>query len=149
VETQYSLPCSLFLTSDTRLYAMALYNQHVCPMDNWYRCLPSSRASRGNLWSGPTLCGEKEIKCGTQPPESCFFSLFCSTGCFMVMLIGLLRYAHIIEKHENCVLNTASLSTGWICAAGLIMVGNFQVRTEVMSVPQWSISLTKLLRGVG
>ncbi|XP_029619786.1 transmembrane protein 150A-like [Salmo trutta] len=66
-------------------------------------------------------------KCGTQPPESCFFSLFCSTGCFMVMLIGLLRYAHIIEKHENCVLNTASLSTGWICAAGLIMVGNFQV----------------------
>ncbi|KAK6302052.1 hypothetical protein J4Q44_G00281050 [Coregonus suidteri] len=43
-----------------------------------------------------------------------------------VMLIGLLRYAHVIEKHQNCVLNTASLSTGWICAAGLIMVGNFQ-----------------------
>lgn len=45
----------------------------------------------------------------------------------MVMLIGLLRYAHVIEKHQNCVLNTAGLSTGWICAAGLIMVGNFQV----------------------
>lgn len=44
------------------------------------------------------------------------------------MVIVLLRYAHVIEKHQNCVLNTASLSTGWICAAGLIMVGNFQVR---------------------
>ncbi|KPP66367.1 hypothetical protein Z043_115134 [Scleropages formosus] len=44
-----------------------------------------------------------------------------------VMLIGLLRYAHVIEKHQNCVLNTAALSMGWICAAGLIMVGNFQV----------------------
>lgn len=61
------------------------------------------------------------------PPESCFFSLICSTGSFMVMLIGLLRYAHVIEKHQNCILNTAGLSTGWICAAGLIMVGNFQV----------------------
>ncbi|KAK6328540.1 hypothetical protein J4Q44_G00005180 [Coregonus suidteri] len=45
----------------------------------------------------------------------------------MVMVIVLLRYAHVIEKHQNCVLNTAGLSTGWICAAGLIMVGNFQV----------------------
>ncbi|XP_071268190.1 transmembrane protein 150A-like [Salvelinus alpinus] len=44
-----------------------------------------------------------------------------------LMLIGLLRYAHVIEKHQNCVLNTASLSTGWICAAGVIVVGNFQV----------------------
>ncbi|XP_055780789.1 transmembrane protein 150A-like isoform X2 [Salvelinus fontinalis] len=66
-------------------------------------------------------------KCGTLPPESCFFSLICSTGSFMVILIGLLRYAHVIEKHQNCVLNTAGLSTCWICAAGLIMVGNFQV----------------------
>lgn len=45
-----------------------------------------------------------------------------------VMVIVLFRYAHVIEKHQNCVLNTAGLSTGWICAAGLIMVGNFQVR---------------------
>ncbi|RXM35803.1 Transmembrane protein 150A [Acipenser ruthenus] len=43
------------------------------------------------------------------------------------MVVGLLRYAHVIEKHQNCVLNTAALSTGWICAAGLIVVGNFQV----------------------
>lgn len=46
----------------------------------------------------------------------------------VVAVIVLLRYAHVIEKHQNCVLNMASLSTGWICAAGLIMVGNFQVR---------------------
>lgn len=45
------------------------------------------------------------------------------------MLIGLLRYAHVIEKHQNGILNTAGLSTAWICAAGLIMVGNFQVLT--------------------
>ncbi|XP_034050368.1 transmembrane protein 150A-like isoform X2 [Thalassophryne amazonica] len=66
-------------------------------------------------------------KCGALPPESCFFSLICSTGSFMVVLIGLLRYAQVVEKHQNCFLNTAGLSTGWICAAGLIMVGNFQV----------------------
>ncbi|XP_039996031.1 transmembrane protein 150A isoform X2 [Xiphias gladius] len=95
-----SLP-ALTITGIWVVYAMALYNQHVCPVDN--------------------------CKCGTLPPESCFFSLICSTGSFMVMVIVLLRYAHVIEKHKNCVLNTASLSTGWICAAGLIMVGNFQV----------------------
>lgn len=50
-----------------------------------------------------------------------FFSL-------SVMVIVLLHYAHVIERRQNCVLNTASLSTGWICSAGLIMVGNFQVR---------------------
>ncbi|KAL6487326.1 hypothetical protein MHYP_G00039520 [Metynnis hypsauchen] len=142
-----SLP-ALTITGIWVVYAMALYNQHVCPVDN--------------------------CKCGTLPPESCFFSLICSTGSFMsqkimmadgqqqhvahspatpfvcyllrkrvqlwemrihtcaqvhtaVMVIVLLRYAHVIEKHQNCVLNTASLSTGWICSAGLIMVGNFQV----------------------
>lgn len=48
-----------------------------------------------------------------------------------VMLIGLLRYAHVIEKHENSILNTFGLLTAWICAAGLIMVGNFQVVTLI------------------
>lgn len=43
------------------------------------------------------------------------------------MLIGLLRYAQVIKKHQNCILNTAGLSTTWICAAGLILLGNFQV----------------------
>lgn len=59
------------------------------------------------------------------------YSKFCSfvSPCLSVMLIGLLRYAHVIEKHQNGILNTAGLSTAWICAAGLIMVGNFQVLT--------------------
>ncbi|XP_050982072.1 transmembrane protein 150A-like isoform X1 [Labeo rohita] len=124
-----SLP-ALTITGIWVVYAMALYNQHVCPVDNWMynqSCevdLPMQR--------GPTMCCTLDnvpliSKCGTLPPESCFFSLICSTGSFMVMVIVLLRYAHVIEKHQNCVLNTASLSTGWICAAGLIMVGNFQV----------------------
>uniref|UniRef100_A0A8C8RHI6 CWH43-like N-terminal domain-containing protein n=1 Tax=Pelusios castaneus TaxID=367368 RepID=A0A8C8RHI6_9SAUR len=66
-------------------------------------------------------------KCGTFPPESCFFSLICSLGSFMVTLVGLLRYAHIIECCGPSLLNTLGLAAGWICAAGLTMVGNFQV----------------------
>ncbi|XP_046884757.1 transmembrane protein 150A-like [Hypomesus transpacificus] len=124
-----SLP-ALTITGIWVVYAMALYNQHVCPVDNWL--YNQSCEEELTLQSGPMLCCTLDdipliSKCGTLPPESCFFSLICSTGSFMVMAIVLLRYAHVIEKHQNCVLNTASLSTGWICAAGLIMVGNFQV----------------------
>ncbi|KAL4612932.1 transmembrane protein 150A-like isoform X1 [Arapaima gigas] len=112
------------------VYAMALYNQHVCPVDNWVYNLSCEEDL--SLQRGPVLCCTLNnvpliSKCGSLPPESCFFSLICSTSSFMVMLIGLLRYAHVIEKHNNCILNTAALSMGWICAAGLIMVGNFQV----------------------
>lgn len=66
-------------------------------------------------------------KCGTLPPESCFFSLICSLGSFMVILVGLLRYAHVLERVGPSLLNTLGLATGWLCAAGLTMVGNFQV----------------------
>lgn len=58
-----------------------------------------------------------------------FLVLLCPVMVPSVMLIGLLRYAHVIEKHENSILNTFGLLTAWICAAGLIMVGNFQVAT--------------------
>uniref|UniRef100_A0A3Q1AJB6 CWH43-like N-terminal domain-containing protein n=1 Tax=Amphiprion ocellaris TaxID=80972 RepID=A0A3Q1AJB6_AMPOC len=127
------LPVSLPVFTITGIwvvYAMSLYNQHVCPVQNWL--YNESCEEPLPLQRGPVLCCTLDnipliSKCGTLPPESCFFSLICSTGSFMVMLIGLLRYAHVIEKHQNCVLNTAGLSTGWICAAGLIMVGNFQV----------------------
>ncbi|XP_047207629.1 transmembrane protein 150A-like [Girardinichthys multiradiatus] len=127
------LPVSLPVLSITGIwvvYAMALYNQHVCPVDNWL--YNQSCEEELHLQSGPSFCCTLDnvpliSKCGTLPPESCFFSLICSTGSFMVLVIVLLRYAHVIEKHQNCVLNTASLSTGWICAAGLMMVGNFQV----------------------
>ncbi|XP_051897444.1 transmembrane protein 150A-like isoform X2 [Pristis pectinata] len=66
-------------------------------------------------------------KCGTLPPESCLFSLICNIGSFMVMLLGLLRYAQVMERHQKSLLNTAALVTCWSCAAGLIIVGNFQV----------------------
>ncbi|XP_078794040.1 transmembrane protein 150A isoform X2 [Oryzias latipes] len=126
------LPVSLPVFTITGIwvvYAMALYNQHVCPVQNWL--YNESCVEPLPLQRSPVLCCTLDnvpliSKCGTLPPESCFFSLVCSTGSFMVMLVGLLRYAHVIEKHHNCVLNTAGLSTGWICAAGLIMVGNFQ-----------------------
>ncbi|XP_032358138.1 transmembrane protein 150A isoform X2 [Etheostoma spectabile] len=127
------LPVSLpvfTITGIWLVYVVALYNQHVCPVHN--RLYNDSCEALLPLQRGPVLCCTLDnipliSKCGTLPPESCFFSLICSTGSFMVMLIGLLRYAHVIEKHHNCVLNTAGLSTSWICAAGLIMVGNFQV----------------------
>ncbi|XP_026997745.1 transmembrane protein 150A-like isoform X1 [Tachysurus fulvidraco] len=124
-----SLPV-LTITGIWVVYAMALYNQHVCPVDNWL--YNQSCEEDLPMQTGPTLCCTLDnvpliSKCGTLPPESCFFSLICSTGSFMVMVIVLLHYAHVIEKRQNCVLNTASLSTGWICSVGLIMVGNFQV----------------------
>uniref|UniRef100_A0A3Q0S2J3 CWH43-like N-terminal domain-containing protein n=1 Tax=Amphilophus citrinellus TaxID=61819 RepID=A0A3Q0S2J3_AMPCI len=131
------LPVSLPVFTITGIwvvYAMALYNQHVCPVSNWV--YNESCVEPLPLQRGPVLCCTLDnipliSKCGSLPPESCFFSLICSTGSFMVMLISLLRYAHVIEKHQNCILNTAGLSTGWICSAGLIMVGNFQLSVEL------------------
>uniref|UniRef100_A0A671TEB7 Zgc:154058 n=1 Tax=Sinocyclocheilus anshuiensis TaxID=1608454 RepID=A0A671TEB7_9TELE len=109
------LPVSLPALTITGIWVVCLnYSGYIVKKKPW----------ASNLCSDVLICS----KCGTLPPESCFFSLICSTGSFMVMVIVLLRYAHVIEKHQNCVLNTASLSTGWICAAGLIMVGNFQVQ---------------------
>ncbi|KAK1791579.1 hypothetical protein P4O66_013579 [Electrophorus voltai] len=64
---------------------------------------------------------------GQALPWSAWVLLWSAQAMLWMMVIVLLRYAHVIEKHQNCVLNTASLSTGWICSAGLIMVGNFQV----------------------
>uniref|UniRef100_A0AAY4DLB0 CWH43-like N-terminal domain-containing protein n=1 Tax=Denticeps clupeoides TaxID=299321 RepID=A0AAY4DLB0_9TELE len=112
------------------VYAMARYNQHICPVENWM--YNESCEEELMVQGGPMLCCTLEnipliSKCGTLPPESCFFSLICSTGSFMVMFVVLLRYAQVVEKHHNCLLNMTSLSTGWICAAGLIMVGNFQI----------------------
>ncbi|XP_029464882.1 transmembrane protein 150A-like isoform X2 [Rhinatrema bivittatum] len=81
---------------------------------------------------GPTSCCTLDhvplvSKCGNFPPESCFFSLICSLGTFLEVLVCLLRYAHVIECYGPSLLNTLALVVGWICAAGLIMVGNFQV----------------------
>lgn len=53
-----------------------------------------------------------------------------------VILVGLLRYAHLLERLGPSLLNTLGLATGWVCAAGLTMVGNFQVRHLLRS--PWS-----------
>ncbi|XP_040531209.1 transmembrane protein 150A isoform X3 [Gallus gallus] len=107
------------------VYAMALSNNHICPVHNWnynQSCGLDSPGSCCTLDHIPLVS-----KCGTLPPESCFFSLICSLGSFMVILVGLLRYAHVLERVGPSLLNTLGLAAGWLCAAGLTMVGNFQV----------------------
>ncbi|XP_053540839.1 transmembrane protein 150A isoform X2 [Ictalurus punctatus] len=113
------------------VYAMAVYNQHVCPINNWV--YNSSCEEPLVMQSGQSPCCTLDnipliSKCGVLPPESCWFSLLCSIGSFMVMLNGLLRYAQVMEQQkQDSVLNMMGLCSGWLCAAGLSMVGNFQV----------------------
>ncbi|KAM8836315.1 uncharacterized protein AB9W97_002073 isoform 1-T1 [Spinachia spinachia] len=80
-----SLPV-LTITGIWGVYAMALYNQHVCPVHNWL--YNESCEEPLGLQRGAVLCCTLDnipliSKCGTLPPESCFFSLICSTGSFM------------------------------------------------------------------
>ncbi|NP_001002141.1 Transmembrane protein 150A-like [Danio rerio] len=112
------------------IYAMALHNQHVCPVNNWV--YNSTCEKSLDLQRGSDLCCTLDnipliSKCGGVPPESCWFSLLCSAASFIVIVIGLLRYAQLIHKHTNSVLNIEGLFAGWLCAAGLMIVGNFQV----------------------
>ncbi|XP_048360839.1 nuclear factor NF-kappa-B p100 subunit isoform X3 [Sphaerodactylus townsendi] len=103
---------------------MALSNNHICPVHNWIynqSCELESSIFCCTLDHIPLVS-----KCGNSPPESCFFSLICSLGSFMVMLVGLLRYAQVLEHCGSSLLNTLGLAAGWTCAAGLIMVGSFQ-----------------------
>uniref|UniRef100_A0A7N4PJI3 Transmembrane protein 150A n=1 Tax=Sarcophilus harrisii TaxID=9305 RepID=A0A7N4PJI3_SARHA len=67
-------------------------------------------------------------KCGTYPPESCLFSLIGNVGAFMVALVCLLRYGQLLEQSHRSWVNTMALITGCFNAAGLVVVGNFQVR---------------------
>ncbi|XP_072523831.1 transmembrane protein 150A-like isoform X2 [Salminus brasiliensis] len=127
------LPASLPLCTVSGVwivYAMAVYNHHVCPVNNWV--YNTSCEEPLVMQTGPSLCCTLDnipliSKCGALPPESCWFSLLCSAGSFVVMLIGLLRYAQVIHRQQNSLLNMLGLCTGWLCAAGLIVVGNFQV----------------------
>ncbi|KAF6321849.1 transmembrane protein 150A [Rhinolophus ferrumequinum] len=66
-------------------------------------------------------------KCGTYPPESCLFSLIGNVGAFMVALICLLLYGQFLEQSRHSWINTTTLITGCTNAAGLVVVGNFQV----------------------
>uniref|UniRef100_A0A3Q1GJU5 Transmembrane protein 150A-like n=1 Tax=Acanthochromis polyacanthus TaxID=80966 RepID=A0A3Q1GJU5_9TELE len=102
------LPVSLPVFTITGIwvvYAMSLYNQHVCPVQNWL--YNESCEEPLQLQRGPVLCCTLDnipliSKCGTLPPESCFFSLICSTGSFMGECQCRLR-------NQKCVsiLNTA------------------------------------------
>ncbi|GAB5569793.1 transmembrane protein 150A isoform X1 [Prionailurus iriomotensis] len=111
-------------------YAMAVMNRHACPVENWSyneSCSPDP-AEQG----GPkTCCTLDDVplisKCGTYPPESCLFSLIGNMGAFMVALICLLRYGQLLEQSRHSWVNTTTLITGCTNAAGLVVVGNFQV----------------------
>ncbi|KAF7474675.1 transmembrane protein 150A isoform X1 [Marmota monax] len=127
------LPVSLSAFSITGIwtvYAMAVMNRHVCPVENWSyneSCSPDP-AEQG----GPkTCCTLDDVplisKCGTYPPESCLFSLIGNVGAFMVALICLLRYGQLLEQSRHSWVNTTALITGCTNAAGLVVVGNFQV----------------------
>lgn len=112
------------------IYAIALNNQHICPVNNWL--YNSSCKTPLVFQSTSDLCCTLDnipllSKCGGVPPESCWFSLLCTASSFMVIVIGLLRYAQVIHKQNNSVLNVEGLCAGWLCAAGLLIVGNFQV----------------------
>ncbi|XDV19986.1 hypothetical protein PO909_025372 [Leuciscus waleckii] len=127
------LPVSLSAFSITGIwivYAMAVMNHHVCPVENWTYNLTCTEetAKRGFPKSCCTLQDIPLIsKCGCYPPESCLFSLIGNVGAFMVVMVCMLRYAQVIEHSHHCWTNTSSLVSGCINALGLVMVGNFQV----------------------
>ncbi|KAM9585496.1 transmembrane protein 150A isoform 1-T1 [Trichechus inunguis] len=127
------LPVSLSAFSITGIwtvYAMAVMNRHVCPVENWSyneSCSPDPTEQ-----GGPKICCTLDdvpliSKCGTYPPESCLFSLIGNVGAFMVALICLLRYGQLLERSRHSWVNTTALITGCTNAAGLVVVGNFQV----------------------
>ncbi|KAJ7305321.1 hypothetical protein JRQ81_011240 [Phrynocephalus forsythii] len=127
------LPVSLSAFSITGIwivYAMAVMNHHVCPVENWSynESCSADPAKQGYPKSCCTLEDVPLIsKCGTYPPESCLFSLIGNVGAFMVVVICFLRYGQLIEHSHSSWVNTTALITGCTNAAGLVVVGNFQV----------------------
>ncbi|XP_038641353.1 transmembrane protein 150A-like isoform X2 [Scyliorhinus canicula] len=128
------LPVSLSAFSITGIwivYAMAVMNRHVCPVENWLYNESCSEDTASKHGYPKTCCTVQDIplvsKCGSHPPESCFFSLIGNVGAFMVVVICVLRYGQILERCRPMWINTGALVTGCINAVGLIMVGNFQV----------------------
>ncbi|KAE8292536.1 Transmembrane protein 150A [Larimichthys crocea] len=127
------LPVSLSAFSITGIwivYAMAVMNHHVCPVENWsYNVTCAEELPRPGF--PKTCCTIQDIplisKCGSFPPESCLFSLIGNVGAFMVVMVCLLRYAQVIEHSHRCWVNTSALVSGCTNAVGLVMVGNFQV----------------------
>lgn len=50
-----------------------------------------------------------------------------------VALICLLRYGQLLEQGRHSWVNTTTLITGCTNAAGLVLLGNFQVRPPAAS----------------
>ncbi|XP_011368120.1 transmembrane protein 150A isoform X3 [Pteropus medius] len=135
------LPVSLSAFSITGLwtvYAMAVMNHHVCPVENCLHSVLPTRSYNDSCSPDPagqggskTCCTLDDVplisKCGTYPPESCLFSLIGNVGAFMVALICLLLYGQLLEQSRHSWINTTTFITGCTNAAGLVVVGNFQV----------------------
>ncbi|NWH35578.1 T150A protein, partial [Chloropsis hardwickii] len=111
------------------VYAMALSNNHICPVHNWgmgWSC--STRTPHGQSCLQHPQMGDEAWKKQGLGKETLFGLLATpSAGFLAFILVGLLRYAHLLERLGPSLLNTLGLATGWVCAAGLTMVGNFQV----------------------
>ncbi|XP_021113868.1 transmembrane protein 150A isoform X3 [Heterocephalus glaber] len=123
------LPVSLSAFSITGIwtvYAMAVMNRHVCPVENWPRawgqrlpgvylvsCLPGPTTSPALL----TLPSKGA------PRPAAPWMMFLSS----VALICLLRYGQLLEQSRHSWVNTTALIMGCTNAAGLVVVGNFQV----------------------
>uniref|UniRef100_A0A670ZLY3 Transmembrane protein 150A n=1 Tax=Pseudonaja textilis TaxID=8673 RepID=A0A670ZLY3_PSETE len=127
------LPISLSIFSITGIwivYAMAVMNHHVCPVENWSYNESCSADSTKHGYP-KSCCTLEDIplisKCGTYPPESCLFSLIGNIGAFLVAIICFLRYGQLLEQRQASGVNTAALVSGCTNAAGLVVVGNFQV----------------------
>ncbi|XP_041088278.1 transmembrane protein 150A-like [Polyodon spathula] len=127
------LPVSLSAFSITGIwivYAMAVMNHHVCPVENWSYNLSCAEETPKHGFP-KSCCTLEDIplisKCGSFPPESCVFSLIGNVGAFMVVMVCMLRYAQVIERSRRSWVNTSGLVAGCTNALGLVIVGNFQV----------------------
>ncbi|XP_057599087.1 transmembrane protein 150A isoform X1 [Hippopotamus amphibius kiboko] len=143
------LPVSLSAFSITGLwtvYAMAVMNHHVCPVENWSyneSCSPDPTEQGGpktccTLDDIPLIRKAQEALAsqgpphqGLRPPGPLLFRSLKAQGrlpqSHPVALICLLRYGQLLEQSRHSWVNTTTLITGCTNAAGLVVVGNFQV----------------------
>ncbi|XP_020859182.1 modulator of macroautophagy TMEM150B isoform X1 [Phascolarctos cinereus] len=69
--------------------------------------------------------------CGSFPPQSCIFGQLLNVGAAMVAWICVLRYLQLREWGVPKLPNQLCLGTGFLCALGASIVGNFQQTNEV------------------
>lgn len=86
----------------------------------WYSTPPACPFSSGpqSIWGKLAGLGQGQRRCQSRPP-------LCSPP--PVALICLLRYGQLLEQSRHSWVNTTTLITGCTNAAGLVVVGNFQV----------------------